>query len=100
MRRATEVQVKTVLDTMQKVYKEHFTTEGLVDGHQNFEMEGGEFMEGFNFLLDAVAEGNMPESTHATALSALTLFYVYSRKKNIPGFGAVHNLFENLGGKQ
>ena len=57
-------------------------------------MEGGEFQEGFNLLLDAVAEGNMPESTHGTVLSALVLFYVYSRKHNLKGFGAIHNMFE------
>ena len=91
MRKATEEQVTLVLNKLQEIYKTNFTMEGLVNGYQNFEMEGGEFQEGFNMLLDAVAEGNMPESTHGTVLSALVLIYVYSRKHNVPGFGAMHN---------
>ena len=94
MRKATNAQMMKVLDKLQEMYRTNFTTDGLLDGYENFEMDGKEFMEGFNMLLDMVAEGNMPEETHGTALAALVMFYVHSRKQNVPGFGAIHNMTE------
>ena len=86
-------QIILVLNKLNQVYKTNFTTEGILEGYQNFE-QTNMFSEALNMLIDAVAEGNMPEETHGTILGATVLMYAYARKNGIPSIAMVHEAFE------
>ena len=86
-------QILLVLRKLDQVYKTNFTTEGILEGYQNFE-QTNMFSEALNMLIDAVAEGNMPEETQGSILGATVMMYAYARKNKVPSVAMVHEAFD------
>lgn len=75
--------MKFMLETLERIYHANFSTDGLIEGNQNFDT-GNNYHEALNMLIEACLDNRIPEETHGIIVSATTLFYAYAKDNKIP----------------